>query len=86
MQEEFYAIIFRKKVFKSIEELQQEVDTWIEWYNTQRTHSGKHCYGKTPWKTLVDSKHLAYEKQHDFFPWKNHNYQAEEPETPPYFL
>ena len=48
MQEEFYSIIFRKKVFTSIEQLQEELDIWIKWYNEERTHSGKHCYGKTP--------------------------------------
>ena len=31
-------------------------------YNTQRTHSGKHCYGKTPMQTFLDSKHIALEK------------------------
>ena len=62
IQEEFYAIIFRKKVFKSIEELQTELDVWIDWYNRERTHSGKHCYGKTPWQTFIQSKHLALEK------------------------
>ena len=69
IQEEFYSIIFRKKVFKSIEELQQELDRWIEWYNKERTHSGKYCYGKTPWQTFLDSKHLAKQKQLDELPW-----------------
>lgn len=70
IQEEFYAIIFRKKVFKSIEELQTELDVWIDWYNRERTHSGKHCYGKTPWQTFIQSKHLALEKQVDQLPWR----------------
>lgn len=70
MQDEFYSIIFRKKVFTTIEDLQVELDTWINWYNTERTHSGKHCYGKTPWQTFLDSKHLALEKQLDQLPWR----------------
>lgn len=37
IQEEFYAVIFRKKVFTSIEELQCELDAWLGWYNTERT-------------------------------------------------
>lgn len=82
IQEEFYSIIFRKKVFRSIEELQIELDEWISWYNTERTHSGKYCYGKTPWQTLEDSKHLALEKQIDELPWQNSN-QAEEPVDSP---
>ena len=70
IQDEFYAIIFRKKVFQSIEELQVELDVWLDWYNTERTHSGKHCYGKTPWDTFIESKHLALEKQVDELPWR----------------
>jgi len=38
---------------------------WIEEYNTQRTHSGKYCFGKTPMQTFRDSKHLAEEKMLD---------------------
>lgn len=82
MQEEFYSIIFRKKVFQSIEELQIELDVWIKWYNEQRTHSGKHCYGKTPYQTMQDSKHLAYDKQHNFFPWQKRENEAEVFENP----
>ncbi len=70
IQEEFYSIIFRKKVFTSIDDLQADLDEWINWYNTERTHSGKHCYGKTPWQTMQDSKHLALEKQLDQLPWR----------------
>jgi hypothetical protein len=70
IQEEFYSIIFRKKMFSSMEELQVELDDWLEWYNKERTHSGKHCYGKTPWQTFLDSKPLALEKQLDRLPWQ----------------
>ena len=70
IQDEFYSIVFRKKLFTSIEELQQELDTWIKWYNEERTHAGKHCYGKTPWETFIQSKHLALEKQADELPWR----------------
>lgn len=62
IQEEFYAIAFRKKLYNTIEELQSDVDQWIDHYNKERTHSGKHCYGKTPMQTFLDSKHLAEEK------------------------
>ncbi len=70
IQDEFYAIVFRKQVFSSIEELQAELDEWIHWYNHDRTHSGKYCYGKTPWETFLASKHLAFEKQIKNVPWR----------------
>lgn len=69
-QEEFYAIAFRKKIYSSIEELQLDLDKWIEWYNEERTHSGKYCFGKTPMQTFVDSRHLALEKRLDELPWR----------------
>jgi hypothetical protein len=45
---EFYAVTFRKKVYRSLEELQVDADAWVYDYNHNRTHTGKHCYGKTP--------------------------------------
>lgn len=65
IQEEFYAIAFRKKLYTSIEEMQKDLDQWIYAYNNERTHSGKYCYGKTPMQTFEDSKHLALEKRID---------------------
>ena len=62
MQNEFFFVAFRKKVYRSIEELQDDLDQWIGWYNTERTHTGKHCYGKTPLQTFEDSILLAKEK------------------------
>lgn len=65
IQEEFYAVAFRKKLYNSIEELQTDLDEWIEQYNRERTHSGKHCFGRTPLQTFRDTKHLAQSKQLD---------------------
>jgi transposase InsO family protein len=63
IKEEFYAVAFRKKLYKSLEELQADLDEWLEFYNNQRPHSGKYCYGKTPMETFLSSKYLAEEKQ-----------------------
>lgn len=65
IQDEFYAIAFRKKLYRSLDELQLDLDQWIEEYNQQRTHSGKYCFGKTPMDTFRDSLHLAKEKMLD---------------------
>lgn len=62
MQDEFYAIAFRRKIYNSIEELQADVDLWIEYYNKQRPHSGKYCLGRTPWQTWNESLDLAKNK------------------------
>lgn len=65
IQNEFYAIVFRRKLYKSIEELQIDLDNWLKYYNEERTHQGKYCFGKTPMQTHLESKHLAEEKMLD---------------------
>jgi hypothetical protein len=62
MQDEFYKIAFRKKIYDTVEELQIDLDVWLQKYNELRPHSGKYCYGKTPIQTFKDSKHIAQEK------------------------
>lgn len=65
IQEEFYSVAFRKKLYRSLEELQADVDLWIREYNESRPHSGKYCFGKTPLQTFLDSVHLAHQKMLD---------------------
>jgi hypothetical protein len=65
IQDEFYCVTFRKKLYSSIDQLQQDVDLWISEYNNQRTHSGKYCFGKTPMQTWIDSLSLVKEKMLD---------------------
>jgi len=59
IQEEFYSVTFRKRLYHSIEQLQTDLDKWIDDYNLNRNHQGRYCYGKTPMKTFLDSIHLA---------------------------
>ncbi len=59
---EFYRVTFRKKIYETLEELQADLDTWMQAYNTQRSHQGRWCYGKTPMQTWVDSVSIAKEK------------------------
>ena len=60
--DEFYRVAFRRKVYSSLEELQADLDDWMRYYNEQRTHQGRWCYGKTPMQTFQDSIPLAREK------------------------
>jgi len=65
ISEEFYQITFRKKVYNTLDELQTDLDTWMEQYNSQRTHSGKYCFGRTPYQTFQETKPLAQSKMLD---------------------
>ena len=60
--QEFYQVTFRKKVYVSIEELQDDLDDWLHHYNMQRTHQGKMCCGRTPFDTMIDGKKIWKEK------------------------
>ena len=60
--QEFYQVAFRKKIYRTIEELQQDLDKWIKHYNEERTHQGKMCCGRTPMQTLLDGKKIVREK------------------------
>ena len=59
---EFYRITFRKKIYSDIETLQRDLDEYIVEYNTERTHQGKRCKGRTPMETFIDGKKLFDEK------------------------
>ena len=60
--DEFYRVAFRKKIYTSIEDLQADLDIWVQQYNEVRSHQGRWCYGKTPMQTFLDSLPLAKEK------------------------
>lgn len=52
---EFYRIVFRKKLYGSLEELQAALEMWLKEYNEERPHQGRWCYGKTPLQTFLDN-------------------------------
>jgi transposase InsO family protein len=59
---EFYRVAFRKKVYRSIDELQADLDAWVREYNEVRPHQGRWCFGKTPMQTFLDAIPIAREK------------------------
>jgi len=61
--EEFYQVALRKKIYRSVDELQVDLDTWLVEYNHRRPHQGKRCDGKTPFDTFVDGKMIVEEKK-----------------------
>ena len=45
-----------------MEELQKDLDNWMDSYNNHRTHQGKVCCGRAPLDTLLDGKSVWAEK------------------------
>ncbi|HVY73492.1 MAG TPA: IS481 family transposase [Puia sp.] len=68
IQEEFYAVAFRRKLYDSLATLQKDLDDWMAHYNNERTHSGRYCFGKTPMQTFRESITLAKQKMLDELP------------------
>src|ERR1700755_2005725 len=60
--DEFYRVAFRKKIYRTIDELQSDLDVWVKEYNETRPHQGRWCYGKTPMQTFLDALPIAREK------------------------
>lgn len=61
IQDEFYSVAFRKKLYRSVGEIQVDLDEFMMYYNTQRTNQGRYCQGRTPMQTLLDGCEL-YQK------------------------
>jgi transposase InsO family protein len=59
---EFYRVAFSKKVYRSTDELQADLDAWIKEYNEARPHQGRWCFGKTPMQTFLDAMPMTKEK------------------------
>jgi transposase InsO family protein len=63
--DEFYSIALRKKIYLTLEELQEDLDSWLLKYNNRRPHQGKRCQGRTPVETFLENLPLAKEKMLD---------------------
>lgn len=61
IQEEFYAVAFRKELYTSIDQMQTDLDAYMAYYNNERTNQGKRCQGKTP-KQTWDEAYDLYKK------------------------
>lgn len=53
IQEEFYKVAFRKKLYHTIAEIQADLDEFMMWYNNDRTNQGRYCQGRTPMDTFL---------------------------------
>jgi transposase InsO family protein len=54
--DEFFREAFRKTLYETVEALQEDLDKWLTYYNTQRTHQGYRNMGRRPMDTI--NQHL----------------------------
>jgi len=65
IQDEFYSVAFRKKLYTTIEEIQTDLDEFMLYYNTLRTNQGRYCQGRTPMQTFLDGIDLYQKHVYD---------------------
>jgi hypothetical protein len=49
-------------IYTTLTELQTDLDEWLRYYNEERVHQGRWCYGRTPMQTFIETIPLAKEK------------------------
>lgn len=59
--DEFFREVFRKKLYLSVDELQVDLDQWLEYYNNERPHRGYRNMGKRPIETVEAGKIIRKE-------------------------
>jgi len=58
IQDEFYSVAFRKQLYRTVEEIQVDLDVFMEYYNKERTNQGRYCQGRTPLETFTEGLQL----------------------------
>jgi transposase InsO family protein len=48
INQEFYQVTFRKKTYQTLQQLQDDLDNYIDYYNFQRPNQGRRTKGKRP--------------------------------------
>jgi transposase InsO family protein len=56
--DEFFRETFRSKFYGSVEELQQDLDQWVHYYNYERPHRGYRNRGRRPIETIEEGKRV----------------------------
>ncbi len=54
LKDEFFSVAYRKKLYGSVQELQEDLDGFVRFYNEQRSHQGYRTQGRTPWQAFQD--------------------------------
>jgi len=51
--EEFFEVKMRERFYESVEALQEDLDSWMEYYNKERPHLGYRNLGRRPYDTVM---------------------------------
>jgi len=54
LKEEFFSIAFRRKFYETLDDLQIDLDLYMEFYNRERAHQGYRTQGRTPYRAFQE--------------------------------
>jgi len=54
LKEEFFSVAYRKTLYESLQQLQEDLDGFLRFYNEERSHQGYRTQGRTPWQAFQD--------------------------------
>jgi transposase InsO family protein len=63
IKEEFFSIAFRKKLYESLDQLQVDLDEYMNFYNRERSHQGYRTQGRTPYQAFIDALNQASQNE-----------------------
>ena len=52
--DEHFRVMGRTKFYESVDEMQDDLDAYLETYNTKRPHQGRNMKGRTPNTVFID--------------------------------
>jgi Integrase core domain len=56
VKEGLFSVAFRKTLYASVDQLQNDLDRYLDFYNRQSAHRGYRTQGRTPLQAFLDGK------------------------------
>jgi len=54
LKEEFFSVAFRRTFYETLDQLQIDLDRYLEFYTRERSHQGYRTKGRTPYRAFLD--------------------------------
>lgn len=58
VQKGFFGIAFRKTFYDSVDQVQLDLDAYLNFYNRERAHQGYRTLGRTPDQAFLEGRHV----------------------------
>ena len=55
VKEEYFSMAFRRTFYESVDQLQRDLDRYLDSYNRERAHQGYRTKGRTPFQAFLEN-------------------------------